>query len=234
MVEQESVIRLATFVSALVFIAAWELFAPLRVPAPGRAIRWSNNLALAILNMALARILFPLTAVYAAILANEHGLGLFNLFPAAPLVAVVVSLLAFDLSVYLVHRVFHSAPILWRMHRVHHADLDVDVATALRFHPIQMLLSVLLKLSAILAMGHAGSGSGPIRDGLSRRPAIQPRERAHPSPHRSSAALDHRHSGYAPRAPFHLQSRNRQQLRLRAAVVGSPLRHLPCRTRRGP
>jgi sterol desaturase/sphingolipid hydroxylase (fatty acid hydroxylase superfamily) len=153
LVEREALIRLGTFVTALLLIAAWELRAPLRASAPGRTVRWANNLALAILNMALLRLAFPLAAVYLAILASERGLGLFHLLPAPYLAAVGVSLLAFDLSVYLVHLAFHHVPLLWRMHRVHHADLDVDVVTALRFHPIQMLLSVVLKFSVILALG---------------------------------------------------------------------------------
>ena len=153
LIQQESVIRLGFFVAALALIAAWELLVPLRAPAAPRAIRWSNNMALAILNLVLLRVLFPVAAVYVAVLANERGAGFFNMFPVAYPVAVVASLLAFDLSVYLVHLVFHHAPALWRMHRVHHADVDVDVATALRFHPIQMALSVLVKFAVILVLG---------------------------------------------------------------------------------
>ena len=153
LVQQESVIRLGFFVTALVLIAAWELLVPLRAPGAPRAIRWTNNMALAILNIVLLRVLFPVAAVYVAVLASERGAGFFNMFPVAYPVAVMASLLAFDLSVYLVHLVFHNAPALWRMHRVHHADVDVDVATALRFHPIQMALSVLVKFAVILVLG---------------------------------------------------------------------------------
>jgi sterol desaturase/sphingolipid hydroxylase (fatty acid hydroxylase superfamily) len=151
--EHESAIRLGFFLATLLLLAGWELIAPLRAPIAARSIRWSNHIVLLILNMVLLRLAFPVAAAYVALAASERGTGLFNMLPVAYPVAVVASLLAFDLSVYLVHRVFHGAPLFWRMHRLHHADLDVDVATAVRFHPIQMVLSVLIKLAVILALG---------------------------------------------------------------------------------
>lgn len=101
----------------------------------------------------MIRALLPLAAVVLAVFVHEHGTGLFNMIPVPYPLAVAVSVLAFDLAVYLVHLAFHSAPVLWRMHRVHHADPDFDVATAVRFHPIQRVLSTLVKFAVILALG---------------------------------------------------------------------------------
>jgi sterol desaturase/sphingolipid hydroxylase (fatty acid hydroxylase superfamily) len=153
LLEHESAIRLGSFLGVFVLLALWEALAPRRAPAASKAIRWSNNAALVVANILLVRLLFPLAAVGLAVFAEERGTGVFNMFPVPYVVAIVVSLLAFDLAVYLIHLAFHTAPVLWRMHRVHHADVDVDVATAVRFHPIQMVLSAAVKLAVILVLG---------------------------------------------------------------------------------
>jgi sterol desaturase/sphingolipid hydroxylase (fatty acid hydroxylase superfamily) len=153
LLDHESPIRLGSFLGVFVLLAIWEVLAPRRTPETSKVIRWSNNAALVIANMFLIRLLFPLAAVGLAVFAQERGTGVFNMFPVPYTVAVVVSLLAFDLAVYLIHLAFHTAPVLWRIHRVHHADVDVDVATAIRFHPIQMVLSSAVKLSVILVLG---------------------------------------------------------------------------------
>jgi len=151
--QHHSPITLGVFAAVLVLLAAWEAAAPRRAMQASRAVRWTNNVALAVLNMLMLRLLFPLAGVAWAAWVDERGAGLFNLLPVPDAVAVVASLLAFDLAVYLVHLAFHTAPVLWRMHRVHHADVDVDVSTALRFHPLQAGLSTLLKFAVIVALG---------------------------------------------------------------------------------
>jgi sterol desaturase/sphingolipid hydroxylase (fatty acid hydroxylase superfamily) len=153
LVDHESAIRLGFFLGTFVLLAAWELFAPRRVPGTSKVIRWTNNAALAIVNIVLVRVLFPLAAVALAVFVNERGAGLFNMFTIPYPLAIVASVLAFDLAVYLIHLAFHTAPVLWRMHRVHHADVDFDVATAVRFHPLQMVLSTLVKFAVILVLG---------------------------------------------------------------------------------
>jgi sterol desaturase/sphingolipid hydroxylase (fatty acid hydroxylase superfamily) len=153
LIEHEAVMRMSVFMVTLLALAAWELAAPLRQAGRPKAMRWTNNLALGVVNIVLLRVMFPVAALSVAALANGRGVGLFNMFAMPCAVAVVISLLAFDLAVYLVHLGFHAIPALWRMHRVHHADVDVDVTTALRFHPIQMLLSVFIKLAVVLALG---------------------------------------------------------------------------------
>jgi sterol desaturase/sphingolipid hydroxylase (fatty acid hydroxylase superfamily) len=150
---QESAIRLGLLLSALAALAACEFFAPRRAPQSSKRVRWTNNLALAAVNMVMVRVLFPVAAVALAVFLNERGTGVLNMFAVPYLLAVLVSLAAFDLAVYLVHLAFHTAPALWRMHRLHHADVDVDVTTAVRFHPLQMALSTLVKFAVILVLG---------------------------------------------------------------------------------
>lgn len=153
LLDHESTIRLGFFLGAFVLLAVWELFAPRRASETSKVIRWTNNGALAIVNILMVRVLFPLAAVGLAVFVNERGTGLLNMFPVPYPLAIVASLLAFDLAVYLVHLAFHTAPVLWRMHRVHHADVDFDVTTAVRFHPLQMVLSTLIKFAVILVLG---------------------------------------------------------------------------------
>ena len=134
-------------------MALWEVLAPLRMPGTSKAVRWPNHVMLAAMNIGLVRVLFPLAAVALAVYAGERGIGLFNIIPIPYLLAFVGSLLALDLAIYLFHLLFHAVPALWRVHRVHHADLDIDVSTGVRFHPIQMMLSVIVKSIAILLLG---------------------------------------------------------------------------------
>jgi sterol desaturase/sphingolipid hydroxylase (fatty acid hydroxylase superfamily) len=153
LLDHESVIRFGFFLGTFALMALWEVLAPLRVPGTSKAVRWPNHVMLAAMNVVLVRVLFPLAAVALAVYAGERGIGLFNMIPVPYLLAFVGSLLALDLAIYLFHLVFHAVPALWRVHRVHHADLDIDVSTGVRFHPIQMVLSVVVKSVVILLLG---------------------------------------------------------------------------------
>jgi len=153
LLDHESVLRLGSFVGMFAVFAVWEMLAPRRGSQASKTLRWSNNVALAIVNIVMVRVLFPTAAVGVALFVNERGTGLLNMVPVPYALAVAAALVAFDLSVYLVHLAFHAAPVLWRMHRVHHADVHVDVATAVRFHPIQIVLSTLVKFAVILVLG---------------------------------------------------------------------------------
>jgi len=104
-------------------------------------------------NVVLVRAALPVAAVGVAAFAAERGMGLFNLFHAPDLLAIPLSVLALDLAIYLQHRMFHAIPLFWRLHRVHHADLDFDVTTGARFHPIEIGLSMLIRFAVILALG---------------------------------------------------------------------------------
>jgi sterol desaturase/sphingolipid hydroxylase (fatty acid hydroxylase superfamily) len=149
----EALVRTGFFVGIFALMAVWEGLAPLRQRAVSRGLRWSNNLALVMLDSLIVRLVFPVTAVGFATLAGERGWGLFNLIELPFWLAVALSLLLLDLIIYLQHRLFHAVPLLWRLHRVHHADTEFDVTTALRFHPGEMLVSMGIKLAAIGALG---------------------------------------------------------------------------------
>jgi sterol desaturase/sphingolipid hydroxylase (fatty acid hydroxylase superfamily) len=153
LLDHELVVRLGSFLAIFTLMASWELVAPRRGLEMRRALRWTNNLALTALNGVLVRAVLPVTAIAVAEVAAEHGAGLFNLFPVPYPLAVLLSILALDLAIYLQHLMFHAVPLLWRLHRMHHADLDFDVTTGARFHPVEILLSMLIKFAVILVLG---------------------------------------------------------------------------------
>jgi sterol desaturase/sphingolipid hydroxylase (fatty acid hydroxylase superfamily) len=153
LIENEPAIRLGVFVSSFVLIALWELFTPRRVLEIPRRVRWANNLGLAVVNIFVVRVLFPSAAVGMAILAGERGVGLLNVFPVSYPLAMILSLLALDLMMYLMHLMFHAVPAFWRAHRVHHADVDFDATTGVRFHPVQIVLSIPIKFAVIFVLG---------------------------------------------------------------------------------
>jgi sterol desaturase/sphingolipid hydroxylase (fatty acid hydroxylase superfamily) len=149
----EPQLRLSVFLGVLAIMALWELLAPRRRRDIPRVIRWSNNLALVVIDTIVLRLTFPILAVGLAIMAQERGWGLFNIVEAPVWFAVVASVIILDLVIYLQHVMFHAVPALWRLHRMHHADLDFDVTTGLRFHPIEIVLSMGIKLAMVLVLG---------------------------------------------------------------------------------
>lgn len=116
-------------------------------------IRWTNNLGLVVIDTIVLRLSFPILAVGLAVIAQDRGWGLFNIIEAPEWVAVLVSIIVLDLVIYLQHVMFHAVPALWRLHRMHHADLEFDVTTGLRFHPVEILLSMGIKLAVVVALG---------------------------------------------------------------------------------
>ncbi len=149
----EPLLRVGVFLGILACMATWELLAPRRRSEFPRLVRWGSNLGVAALNTVLVRLAFPLVAVALALLAEQRGWGLLNAWEVPVWASFVVALLALDLAIYLQHVMFHAVPVLWRIHRMHHADLEFDVTTGLRFHPLEMLLSMGLKLAVIAALG---------------------------------------------------------------------------------
>src|SRR5262249_58986500 len=131
-------IRLAAFAGVVAVMAAWELRAPRRRQAAERPLRWSSNLGIVVLDTVLVRILVPTTAVGIALVAEERGWGLFHAFAVPTWIAVVLAIVILDLAIYLQHVLFHAVPVLWRLHRMHHADLAFDVTTGVRFHPVEI------------------------------------------------------------------------------------------------
>lgn len=154
-VQNEAGIRLSVFIGMLVIMGLWELLAPRRAIKVSKLLRWGNNLALVFLNSALLRLVFPAAAVGMALFAQQQGWGLFNYLDYNPLLEVVLAVIILDFIIYLQHVLVHAVPALWRLHRVHHADLDFDVTTGLRFHPLEILLSMLIKIATIAALGPA-------------------------------------------------------------------------------
>ncbi|MCA0425096.1 MAG: sterol desaturase family protein [Proteobacteria bacterium] len=148
----ESLIRLGVFAGVLAVLMLWELAAPWR-EAQRRSQRWPSNLALVALDSILVRLVFPLTAAGVALLAEVQGWGLFPLLGVPGWLAVPLGIVLLDLVIYAQHVAFHRVPVLWRLHRLHHADTVLDVTTGLRFHPVEILLSMLIKVGAVVALG---------------------------------------------------------------------------------
>ena len=151
--ENELAIRLSFFFGIFAVMAIWEIVSPCRALTVSKSIRWANNLGLVFLNSLVLRLLFPAAAVGVAALANQQGWGLINFYHLPLLAAVIVSVVVMDLVIYLQHVMTHSLPLLWRLHRVHHADLDYDVTTGSRFHTLEIVLSMLIKFATIMLLG---------------------------------------------------------------------------------
>ena len=151
--QNEASIRLGCFLGVLATMAFLEWMAPRRTLSLPRRLRWPSNLGIVAFNTLLVRFLVPLAAVGLAGAAEARGWGLFNSVALPQGLVVLVSVVLLDLAIYLQHVMFHAVPALWRLHRMHHADLDFDVTTGARFHPIEILLSMGIKLAVVMALG---------------------------------------------------------------------------------
>jgi len=149
----EPIIRLSAFLGIFAIMTVWEVIAPRRKRAFSRWTRWPNNIGIVVFNTVVMRVLFPTAAVGIALAAEANGWGLFNTFAVPEFLAVVLAVVIMDLAIYLQHVLVHAVPILWRLHRMHHADLDYDVTTGARFHPIEIVISMGLKLMVVSALG---------------------------------------------------------------------------------
>jgi len=146
-------LRLALFLGVFAAMAGWEALAPRRALTTPKAGRWGRNLGLAALNSSCVQLFVPLQAVGVAALAARNGWGLLGLAGLPPLPALVLSVVLLDLAIYLQHWYFHRNPALWRLHQVHHVDLDIDVTTGARFHPAEILLSMGIKMAVVGLIG---------------------------------------------------------------------------------
>ena len=149
----ELAVRLGAFFSVFALMAAWELAAPARRRRLPRVARWRANLGLAVLNTLVLRAALPVSALALAAFAHASGWGLLNHFPLPGWAAVLLGVLLLDLAIYFQHVLFHAVPVLARLHAVHHADPDFDLTTGIRFHPVEMVLSALIKFAAVVALG---------------------------------------------------------------------------------
>ena len=149
----EKPLRMGFFFGMLALIGGWELVAPRRALTVAKGIRWLNNLGLVFFNSFVARLLFPAAAVGVAAFASDQGWGLLHYYGISFWPALFISIVAMDLVIYLQHVMVHAVPVLWRLHRVHHADLDFDVTTGARFHTLEIILSLLIKFATIVVLG---------------------------------------------------------------------------------
>ena len=149
----ETAIRLGFFFGIFAVIALWETLAPRRALTVSKVLRWSSNLGLVALNTALLRLIFPLAGAGMAAFCADRGWGLLNHFAVPWLLAIPLAVIAMDFVIWLQHVMVHAVPALWRLHRVHHADLDYDLTTGARFHPFEIVLSMLIKFATIVVLG---------------------------------------------------------------------------------
>jgi sterol desaturase/sphingolipid hydroxylase (fatty acid hydroxylase superfamily) len=153
LIANQSIIRLLCFMTILVIIAIWEIIAPRRTLTISKVYRWINNLGLVFINNLVLKFIFPITTTAVALWAANNGLGLINYWQISGWWIIALSIIALDFIIYLQHVMFHAVPILWKLHQVHHADLDFDVTTGTRFHTLEIILSMLIKLAAIVLFG---------------------------------------------------------------------------------
>jgi sterol desaturase/sphingolipid hydroxylase (fatty acid hydroxylase superfamily) len=155
--QSDRLIRLLVFAAMFLLMAAIELLRPKRRLSVSRAQRWITNLAIAGVDTLVLRVMaalaVPAAAVAAAFFAKERGLGLLNQVDWPHWIKLVIALLALDLAIWFQHLVSHKVPVFWRLHQVHHADRDIDVTTAVRFHPVEIALSMLWKIAVVIPLG---------------------------------------------------------------------------------
>ncbi len=147
------IIRLTAFLSVFAVLALAEVIRPRRLLTSSKTKRWQVNVGIIIADSLVVRLLAPIAPVTLAATAQVHGWGLFNLFGITGWIEVISGLLILDLIIYLQHRLFHRVPLLWRLHRMHHTDLDIDVSTGTRFHPVEIALSLAIKMTVVLLFG---------------------------------------------------------------------------------
>jgi sterol desaturase/sphingolipid hydroxylase (fatty acid hydroxylase superfamily) len=151
--DSELALRVGVFAVAFAALAGWELVAPARALKLSRGARWRANLGLALVSTLLVRLIIPGSAIAVAALGASEGWGLLNRIGRPEWAAILVAFVLLDLTIYFQHVLFHSVPMLVRLHAVHHADLDFDVTTGVRFHPLEILISALIKLGVVAALG---------------------------------------------------------------------------------
>ncbi len=152
-ISNEASIRLGFFIGIFVIMCVWEILAPKRKLTVSKTRRWLSNGSIVIANTLVLRFVFPILSVGVAFFCVDYGYGLFNLISFPNWLAVIVCIVFLDMLIYWQHVIFHKVPLFWRIHRMHHADMDIDVTTGSRFHPIEIVLSMLIKFLAIIILG---------------------------------------------------------------------------------
>lgn len=152
-IHNEAILRLGFFLGIFLSMALWEMLAPRRALAHRRLIRWISNLGITAFNSVLAYLVFPAAAVGTALYAGAQGWGLLRLIPLPSWAEGLAAIIVLDFFIYVQHIFFHRVSLFWRFHRMHHTDLDIDVTSGARFHPGEILLSVVIKMGVVLAIG---------------------------------------------------------------------------------
>ena len=150
---EEAQVRVSIFLGLFLILAILQYYAPRRVPRADTKMRWFTNWAIAIIDSVVLRFLFASAAVGAALWAQQNNYGLFNLSNTSGWVTGIISFIVLDFAIWLSHVASHKIPIFWKVHRMHHSDVDFDVTTAIRFHPIEIVLSMLWKFAIVIAIG---------------------------------------------------------------------------------
>jgi len=153
LIQNEPIIRMSFFFGMIILMGSWELYAPKKAPTISKAYRWVNNLGLVFFNSFIIKILLPIASTSVAVLAMQNNWGVLNYYEIPTWIGVIVFIVVMDLIIYFQHIMVHAIPIFWRLHRVHHADLDYDTTTGSRFHPIEIVLSMFIKFTAIVLIG---------------------------------------------------------------------------------
>jgi sterol desaturase/sphingolipid hydroxylase (fatty acid hydroxylase superfamily) len=158
LLSHEPLVRFGFFFGILILMAVWEVLAPRRHLQTSKSMRWFGNLGIVFIGTLILRLLSPFSAIEAAILAEKEGWGLLNNLTLFYWLKVAVGVVVLDLVIYLQHAMFHGLPVLWRLHMMHHSDLDFDVTTGIRFHPIEILLSMGIKMMVVFLVGISALG----------------------------------------------------------------------------
>ncbi len=151
--EYESMIRLGSFIGFFALLSLWEIMSPRRKLLNLRRFRWFSNLGLIVIASVLVRFIFPAAAVGFAVMAEQQQWGFLYILQLPPALHYLLAFILLDLSLYFQHVMFHALPMFWRFHRVHHSDLDCDITTGVRFHPFEILISMLVKFLTIISIG---------------------------------------------------------------------------------
>jgi sterol desaturase/sphingolipid hydroxylase (fatty acid hydroxylase superfamily) len=152
-ISSETLVRLGFFAAIFFVMALSERIVPRRILLKSKMKRWISNLGIQIIDVVVLRLIFPVFPVGVAVICAQRGWGLLNYYQITPPLALIIGVPALDFVIYLQHRMFHVVPLFWRVHMVHHTDPDIDVTTAVRFHPVEIILSLLIKFTAVAAIG---------------------------------------------------------------------------------
>ncbi len=152
-IKNESIVRASIFFGVLIIMGIWEVAAPRRKPTLSKTYRWVNNLGLTFFNGFIMKVIFPIASTGVAITAYQNGWGVLRYFEVPSVLSVILFIVVMDMIIYFQHIMMHAVPLFWRLHRVHHADLNYDTTTGARFHTIEIILSMFIKFIAIVLLG---------------------------------------------------------------------------------